>query len=253
MDDRRLTTPTSTTALAGVRAIRPAAALLCAGALLLAAAADDPGVLRGGARNGPHPPPSHDHRHVAARGTDRRGPAGLRRRGLHVARTDRGHPPDGERPPTPGPEPGAEPAHASAMTGLTRTSSEYVRELIRRDRDRQRLRGLLLDGGQSRPTLTADGGYFDGLRERARGRTGDVNGKRVVGTVPLHCAGCTSCPAPAEYAGGPSTTCGRAMAGGSLRPGCRAPREQRRPGTSTGWSRPAWRRRQSRPAGIRRG
>ena len=52
-----------------------------------------------------------------------------------------------------------------------RTSSEYVRELIRRDRDRQRLRGLLLDGGQSRPTLTADGGYFDGLRERARGRT----------------------------------------------------------------------------------
>lgn len=52
-----------------------------------------------------------------------------------------------------------------------RTSSEYVRELIRRDRDRQRLRGLLLDGAQSRPTLTADGGYFDGLRERARGRT----------------------------------------------------------------------------------
>lgn len=52
-----------------------------------------------------------------------------------------------------------------------RTSSEYVRELIRRERDRQRLRGLLLDGAQSRPTLTADGGYFDGLRERARGRT----------------------------------------------------------------------------------
>ena len=52
-----------------------------------------------------------------------------------------------------------------------RTSSEYVRELIRRDRDRQRLRGLLLDGAQSRPTLTADGGYFDGLRARTRGRT----------------------------------------------------------------------------------
>lgn len=40
MDYRRLTTPTSTTALPGSRAIRPAAALLCAGALLLAAAAD---------------------------------------------------------------------------------------------------------------------------------------------------------------------------------------------------------------------
>ena len=52
-----------------------------------------------------------------------------------------------------------------------RTSSEYVRELIRRDRDRQRLRGLLLDGAQSRPTLTADGGYFDSLREGARRRT----------------------------------------------------------------------------------
>ena len=49
-----------------------------------------------------------------------------------------------------------------------RTSSGYVRELIRRDGDRQRLRGLLVDGAQSRPTLTADGAYFDGLRERAR-------------------------------------------------------------------------------------
>ncbi|MCY3840014.1 MAG: ribbon-helix-helix domain-containing protein [Gammaproteobacteria bacterium] len=52
-----------------------------------------------------------------------------------------------------------------------RTSSEYVRELIRKDRDRQRLRGLSLDGARSRPTSTADGRYFDGLRARARGRT----------------------------------------------------------------------------------
>ena len=52
-----------------------------------------------------------------------------------------------------------------------RTTSEYVRELIRRDRERQRLRGLLLDGTQSPPTMTADRRYFDGLRERARGRT----------------------------------------------------------------------------------
>ena len=56
-------------------------------------------------------------------------------------------------------------------TGGYRTSSEYVRELIRRDRDRQRLRGLLLDCARSPPALTADGAYFDGLRERARGRT----------------------------------------------------------------------------------
>jgi antitoxin ParD1/3/4 len=29
------------------------------------------------------------------------------------------------------------------------TSSEYIRELIRKDQDRQNLRQLLLDGGQS--------------------------------------------------------------------------------------------------------
>jgi antitoxin ParD1/3/4 len=51
------------------------------------------------------------------------------------------------------------------------TSSEYVRELIRRDQDRQRLRGLLLEGAASAPVGQADAGFFDGLRERARGRT----------------------------------------------------------------------------------
>ena len=53
------------------------------------------------------------------------------------------------------------------------TSSEYVRELIRQDRDRQRLRGLLLEGGSSAPTAPSDEAYFDGLRERA--------GKRAAG------------------------------------------------------------------------
>jgi antitoxin ParD1/3/4 len=48
------------------------------------------------------------------------------------------------------------------------TSSEYVRELIRKDQDRQRLRGLLLAGAASSPTAPADSTYFDGLRERAR-------------------------------------------------------------------------------------
>jgi antitoxin ParD1/3/4 len=47
-------------------------------------------------------------------------------------------------------------------------SSEYVRELIRRDQDRQRLRGLLLEGAASPLTTPADDGYFDELRELAR-------------------------------------------------------------------------------------
>jgi antitoxin ParD1/3/4 len=51
------------------------------------------------------------------------------------------------------------------------TSSEYVRELIRKDQDRQRLRGLLLDGAASPPTAAADGDYFADLRERARHST----------------------------------------------------------------------------------
>lgn len=48
------------------------------------------------------------------------------------------------------------------------TSSEYVRELIRKDRDRQRLRGLLLEGAASAPSSPADKAFFDGLRQRVR-------------------------------------------------------------------------------------
>ena len=48
------------------------------------------------------------------------------------------------------------------------TSSEYVRELIRRDRDRQRLRGLLLEGAASPQAATADADFFDALRSRVR-------------------------------------------------------------------------------------
>ena len=48
------------------------------------------------------------------------------------------------------------------------TSSEYVRELIRVDQDRQRLRKLLLDGAASPPSAAADEAYFAGLRSRAR-------------------------------------------------------------------------------------
>ena len=48
------------------------------------------------------------------------------------------------------------------------TSSEYVRELIRRDRDRQRLRGLLLEGVASPGAAVADADYFDRLRGGVR-------------------------------------------------------------------------------------
>ena len=48
------------------------------------------------------------------------------------------------------------------------TSSEYVRELIRKDQERERLRGLLLDGAASAPTAPADDAYFSALRRRVR-------------------------------------------------------------------------------------
>lgn len=47
------------------------------------------------------------------------------------------------------------------------TSSEYVRELIRRDQDMQQLRGLLLQGASSPATDPVDKSYFADLRRRA--------------------------------------------------------------------------------------
>ena len=53
------------------------------------------------------------------------------------------------------------------------TSSEFVRELIRKDQDQLRLRELLLAGAASPPTAPADAAYFKRLRSRSRGsRTG---------------------------------------------------------------------------------
>ena len=52
------------------------------------------------------------------------------------------------------------------------TSSEYVRELIRMDQDRQHLRGLLLEGAASAPAAPADSTYFNTLRDRVRRRAG---------------------------------------------------------------------------------
>jgi antitoxin ParD1/3/4 len=51
------------------------------------------------------------------------------------------------------------------------TSSEYVRELIRKDQGRQRLRALLLEGGASPPGAVADARYFDALRARVLSTT----------------------------------------------------------------------------------
>lgn len=48
------------------------------------------------------------------------------------------------------------------------TSSEYVRELIRKDRDRLQLRQMLLAGGASEVASQADAVYFDGLRARVQ-------------------------------------------------------------------------------------
>ena len=57
------------------------------------------------------------------------------------------------------------------------TSSEYVRELIRRDADRLKLRGLLMEGAASNPTAPNDAKYFGSLRERVQGRSPSIDRK----------------------------------------------------------------------------
>ena len=52
------------------------------------------------------------------------------------------------------------------------TSSEYVRELIRKDKDRQRLRGLILVGAASPRDIVASPEFFDQLRHRVRNAGG---------------------------------------------------------------------------------
>jgi antitoxin ParD1/3/4 len=49
------------------------------------------------------------------------------------------------------------------------STSEYIRDLIRKEQDRERLRALLLDGAASAPTAPVDEDYFAALRRRARG------------------------------------------------------------------------------------
>ena len=57
---------------------------------------------------------------------------------------------------------------AQVAEGGYGTSSEYVRELIRKDQQRLALRHLLLQGGLSATSGRADPTYFDGLRKRVR-------------------------------------------------------------------------------------
>lgn len=47
------------------------------------------------------------------------------------------------------------------------STSEYVRELIRRDHDRRKLRAALLEGASSPIANNADAAYFASLRQRA--------------------------------------------------------------------------------------
>ena len=54
--------------------------------------------------------------------------------------------------------------------GAYGSTSEYVRDLIRRDMDRQQLRHLLLAGAVSQVGPTAGASYFAALRNRTRSR-----------------------------------------------------------------------------------
>ena len=60
------------------------------------------------------------------------------------------------------------------------TSSEYVRELIRRDQERVKLRDLLLEGARSPVVGELDARYFAGLRQRiAAARSQTTQAKAV--------------------------------------------------------------------------
>jgi len=57
---------------------------------------------------------------------------------------------------------------AQADRGAYGSTSEYVRDLIRRDQERFELRRLLLGGAESPVAATADASFFDDLRARTR-------------------------------------------------------------------------------------
>lgn len=51
------------------------------------------------------------------------------------------------------------------------TSSEYIRALIRQERERETLRALLLEGANSPVAGPMDDDYFDSLRQDIRARS----------------------------------------------------------------------------------
>ena len=53
------------------------------------------------------------------------------------------------------------------VAGRYSTSSEYIRELIRREQDKQKLRDLLVEGANSPPAGPADEAWFEELRQHA--------------------------------------------------------------------------------------
>lgn len=57
---------------------------------------------------------------------------------------------------------------AQVNGGSYGSTSEFVRDLIRREQDRLQLRQLLLDGARSPVGPEAGDAYFDSLRTRAR-------------------------------------------------------------------------------------
>ena len=59
------------------------------------------------------------------------------------------------------------------VAGRYSTSSEYIRELIRDEQDRQKLRNLLLEGAASPLEGEADDAFFDRLHERVGRRAAE--------------------------------------------------------------------------------
>ena len=57
---------------------------------------------------------------------------------------------------------------AEVNAGNYGSTSEYVRELIRRDHDRRQLRAALLEGARSPITADADAAFFAALRSHAQ-------------------------------------------------------------------------------------
>lgn len=57
---------------------------------------------------------------------------------------------------------------AQADEGGFASTGEYVRDLVRREKDRQKLRALLIEGAESAATEPVGEAWFAALRKRAR-------------------------------------------------------------------------------------